>query len=901
MAKLVVREGRNVGAEYKIPEDRDRIVLGRKGTCDFQVLDPKASREHTEIRREEEKLFLRDLGSRNSTVLNGQPALGEVELEFGDLIKIGDTVLEVVDDTAAEPISVEIPGYEMMNRIGRGGMGVVYRARQVSMDRVVALKVLNERYSSNELFVNRFIREARAAGRLNHPNVIHVHDVNKTKDNYYFSMEFVDGTNVKKMLKKEGRIPVDKGLDIVLQAAKALNYAHEQGVIHRDVKPDNIMVTSDGVVKLADLGIAKTFDERGERDGRRVLGTPHYMAPEQALGKDVDARADIYSLGATFYHMLTGSTPFQGRGVTEVLKAHIQTSLPPIQEKAPEVPESVVRIVERMMAKTPQKRYASMGKAIEDLGRVQADREADIEALEAGASSIMPAVKRAKGAARAARRPRKKSALAQGLTVAVILAALGVLFVGTVLVTRNLIEPGGEPARLLDRAREHLAAGEIEEARALIDRILDSFPAGTEEARAARALLAETRDLGVDVAEEPELDLDKERAKVSSLREKGDLEGALSAAADLFAALAEDDEGRDTVDALIQGLQDELTTKRAKEAQEQFAAYQSYLVENPGDEEGQLRRLKAIVDLYGGTGVGVKARTLARELESRLRERKAEEARTDFSAARSASEAAASRRDYDRAIQAYSDFLVKHGDSGPAADAKAATAALEKEIAAVFAERKQTAQGQLAGKQYGRALSTARNFVQGYGSTKWRGEADRLLADLERKIDEAFEAEHAGVKAMVLAMAYDDAASQYSLLANRFRNTRKEAFARKRLGELAAEKAVFAELLRRINGDVAANGPRQTDLLPPGIPEAMKKQRWHFYGAREGEITFGIRDPVQPMTRPVPWGTLPPEDLIKVYDVYFPNPTPEEGLAISYLCEERDLAGLAASHRGGTP
>ena len=394
MAKLVIRSGHNVGAEFPI---KDALVhLGRRSQSEVPINDTKSSREHALIRVGDGDLHLQDL-SRNGTFVNDKPASKDesgTALKFGDKIRIGDTVFELVDEKS-EPIDIDIPSYKIIEKVGSGGMGTVYKARQLSMDRIVALKVLNERYSNNAEFVDRFIREARAAGKLNHPNVIHVHDISRANGRHYFSMEFIDGPSVRELLKQEKRIEINKALDIVLQAAKALEFAHENRIVHRDIKPDNIMLTREGIVKIADLGIAKTFEEGppSAKDARTVMGTPHYMAPEQALGKAIDHRVDIYSLGATFYHMVTGATPFHGTTSQEILKAHVQASLLPMQDLNAGIPDPVCFIVERMMAKLPEKRYQNMARVIEDIEKVQSGRVKGIERIEADDSSILRAVK----------------------------------------------------------------------------------------------------------------------------------------------------------------------------------------------------------------------------------------------------------------------------------------------------------------------------------------------------------------------------------------------------------------------------------------------------------------------------------------------------------------------------
>ncbi|MCX7806298.1 MAG: serine/threonine protein kinase, partial [Planctomycetota bacterium] len=218
-----------------------------------------------------------------------------------------------------------IGNYELMERIGQGGMGTVFRARQISMDRVVALKVLTPRLASNKAFVERFMREARASAKLNHPNVIQGIDVGEAGGYYYFAMEYVDGPTIRKVLQDEGHFPPARALDIVIQIASALDHARANGLVHRDIKPDNIMLTKTGIAKLCDLGLARmTSEDSGLTLAGQAVGTPHYIAPEQARGvQDIDIRADIYSLGATFYHMTVGKTLFVGNSSADIMSKHI--------------------------------------------------------------------------------------------------------------------------------------------------------------------------------------------------------------------------------------------------------------------------------------------------------------------------------------------------------------------------------------------------------------------------------------------------------------------------------------------------------------------------------------------------------------------------------------------------
>jgi serine/threonine-protein kinase len=561
VAKVVVKSGRNTGAEFKL--NGDHLLIGRRSACPIPIADTKASREHAVILRKDGEFYLQDL-SRNGTLLNGMPASKTAfvnKLKFGDQIRIGDTVLEVVDEKS-EPIGIEIPGYHIIEKIGQGGMGMVYKAKQLSMDRIVAMKVLNDKYSANSEFVDRFIREARAAGKLNHPNVIHVHDISRANGRHYFSMEFIDGASLKDMLRVEKKINCKKALDIVLQCARALEFAHACQIVHRDVKPDNIMITREGIVKLADLGIAKTFEESvpAAKEHRRVMGTPHYMAPEQALGKPIDHRVDIYSLGATFYHILTGSTPFNGSTAHAILKAHIQESLPPIQDLNAEVPDPVCFIIERMMAKLPEKRYASMTKLIEDMERVQKGLGGGIDRIEAGDSTVLRAAKNPNAAGDGAptrgptddlltgiQTPLKRAGLALALLAALALTIIAIIVVQRRLASENSSTENPEPppqtavvpppeapanpvketsaAKLLQAALQQ-EQGNPPEYERLLAEVRRLYPAAPEAAEAdSRIQKAKAaRSAGARVAAQAKLD----EARAFEAANSADLNGALN-------------------------------------------------------------------------------------------------------------------------------------------------------------------------------------------------------------------------------------------------------------------------------------------------------------------------------------------------------------------------------------
>jgi len=283
-----------------------------------------------------------------------------------------------------------IGGYEILSRLGRGGMGAVYKARQISMDRLVALKVLPPVLARDKSFIERFFREARAVARLNHPNIVQGIDVGVAEKYYYFAMEFVDGETVESILGRKGPMAESEALGICLQVAQALHHASRHDMIHRDVKPDNIMVARGGVAKLCDLGLAKSLaGESSVTQTGLAVGTPHYISPEQARGEDdVDIRADIYSLGATLYHMVAGRTPYSGSSAAVVMTKHLNDDVPDPRDQRPELSMGLVRLIEKMMAKERRERYQSPEELIKDINLVLSGKSPAALRLAAGRSVV---------------------------------------------------------------------------------------------------------------------------------------------------------------------------------------------------------------------------------------------------------------------------------------------------------------------------------------------------------------------------------------------------------------------------------------------------------------------------------------------------------------------------------
>ncbi|MBE7467362.1 MAG: protein kinase [Planctomycetes bacterium] len=269
----------------------------------------------------------------------------------------------------AQKSKIKIAGYEILEKVGQGGMGSVFKARQISLDRVVALKILSPKLAEDSTFCERFVKEARAVAKLNHPNIIVGIDVGKFGKYYYFAMEYVDGETALTRLRDRGPFEEAEALTVATQIAHALDHAHKHGLVHRDIKPDNIMLPARGEAKLCDLGLAKKIerDASGTSTGAAV-GTPHYIAPEQARGLDnVAITADIYALGGSLYHMITGRTLFKGENSTAIMTSHLTSSAPNVRQLRSEISEDFARVLEKMLAKQAADRYQTPAELLKDL------------------------------------------------------------------------------------------------------------------------------------------------------------------------------------------------------------------------------------------------------------------------------------------------------------------------------------------------------------------------------------------------------------------------------------------------------------------------------------------------------------------------------------------------------
>ena len=419
--------------DFSVEFINHEISIGSNESADITIKAVGVSGRHSVLVERDGALFVKDSGSLNSTFLNRLAVTGERKLSSGDIIQIGiqqirvdfpsertvtlnfiSNILEednsedatamtvladagVMDQLKAGPpqeppadpsqpkiivtstkeffIEGRVVGkYTIVKRIGKGGMGEIYLARHQTLGTYRALKVLpRELQEDNSKFFERFIREAKLASEIRHPNVVSVMDI-ETDTTFGFSyivMEYIDGGSLRKILKSNKNLPEEQAVVIVEAVASALRAAEEHGIVHRDIKPDNIMFTKQGEVKLADLGIAKNDEEDNELTKANVMiGTPAYLPPEQVRdAKTVDGRADIYSLGATFYEMLTGQHPYPGKGTYEILHKLFSDPVPDPRKINPEISSASAAIVMKMLAKDPNDRFQSAGELLDTIGR----------------------------------------------------------------------------------------------------------------------------------------------------------------------------------------------------------------------------------------------------------------------------------------------------------------------------------------------------------------------------------------------------------------------------------------------------------------------------------------------------------------------------------------------------
>ena len=338
-----------------------------------------------------------------------------------------------------------IGNYLILDKLGKGGMGMVFKARHRRTKRISSLKVLPPSYARSESAVLRFQREAEAVGRLGHPNIVAALDAGDFNGLHYFAMEYVEGNDLARLVKEQGPLPVNRAIAYLTQAARGLNAAHDRGIFHRDIKPSNLMVDASGTVKILDLGLARIEKEAdffgsGEPDTDLtrpgdIMGTVSFMSPEQAFNaSDADHRSDIYSLGCTWFYLLTGNPPYSGVTRMACLLAHREQPIPLLRDLRPEVPPIVDATLQRMLAKAPADRYPSIATLLTDL---EACRAPDAEFHEGPGPTPQPPIE-SETMGRAGSRSRALLWSVAGVAAGISLA----VFLAVTAVDRGRVKPG---------------------------------------------------------------------------------------------------------------------------------------------------------------------------------------------------------------------------------------------------------------------------------------------------------------------------------------------------------------------------------------------------------------------------------------------------------------------------
>ena len=280
--------------------------------------------------------------------------------------------------------------YRIQRKLGAGGMADVYLAEDQELGRRIAIKILNERHANDDQFIERFRREAKNAAALNHPNIVSIYDRGEAEETYYIAMEFLDGRTLKELIVSRGAAPVNVAIEYARQILSALRFAHRHGIVHRDIKPHNVMVDGEGRVKVTDFGIARAGTSQMTEAGS-IVGTAQYLSPEQARGGEVDPRSDLYSLGIVLYELLTGKTPFDGETPVEIAMKHLSTAPQPPSKLRPDVPPELDMVVMRALAKNPDDRYQSADEMEGDLDRVARGARVSATTVDTATQVLRPA------------------------------------------------------------------------------------------------------------------------------------------------------------------------------------------------------------------------------------------------------------------------------------------------------------------------------------------------------------------------------------------------------------------------------------------------------------------------------------------------------------------------------
>jgi serine/threonine protein kinase len=368
--------------------------------------------------------------------------------------------------------------YHLLELIGEGGMALVYKAECSLLCRTVAVKILRPQYASDNEFVERFRREARAAASLSHPNIVGIYDVGQEDGVDYIVMEYIPGQNLKDIIRKEAPLSVERSLDITKQISAALHHAHQRNIVHRDIKPHNILITPDGQVKVTDFGIARAISASSFTQTGVVVGSVQYSSPEQAKGGTVGPQSDLYSLGCVLYEMLTGIVPFQGDTSVAIALKHIQENYSPVQDIRPDLPQAVLLIIEKAMAKELEERYPSALAIIKDITTANSQNSRESNLL--GEADLPTQVWRRVdvGVNRKKEQPSWLLWLTVGLGSVVIISFLFLYFINVFIPPRAAVPVPNLVGQDVNKARQELARVELE--LKVINRLFSSnYPVDT--------------------------------------------------------------------------------------------------------------------------------------------------------------------------------------------------------------------------------------------------------------------------------------------------------------------------------------------------------------------------------------------------------------------------------------
>ncbi|MHC4660989.1 MAG: serine/threonine protein kinase [Planctomycetota bacterium] len=620
-----------------------------------------------------------------------------------------------------------IRGYRISDTLGKGGMGVVYKALQISLDKTVALKVLPPELAADQDYVARFIREAKSAAKLNHPNIVQAIDVGESGGYNYFVMEYVDGVTVRKRLKDEGMFTEDEALDVVQQVARALEHAQENSIVHRDIKPDNIMLTKKGRAKLCDLGLAKsTKQEAHLTQTGTALGTPYYISPEQARGDDtIDTRSDIYSLGITLFHMVTGQVPFNGPTPMVIMTKHLTDRMPDPRSVRTTLSPEICAVINKMTMKDPELRHQTAATLAEAIEAIRLKRRALQSELQTGSQTASAATLKVEAVAAPSSAPTLEretvtAPSARAVSQAPKKSSAGLIAFVIILV----LVIGGAAGAYFGYFKDKWSEASLTGPGA-------ATSSATSAATVTPTIVPRTSSSSASVT-----------PRTATAKTGGIFRATITGSSRTGTAAAKPKTGTST------------GTKESQSSRA-YAALESFATTNPDSFDRILEDAENIVKKYAGTTGAKKAAELAENVRKRRgnveREKAAEEA---FRKLEPRVRMLTAEKKFEEAKKLLGDFRRKHSGTLSAgraiSEAKAVDAARvawEKEQAVTAAEARgkqyapidAEAQKLAAAGEFSKALAMLDGFISKYGGTETGKKAAAQKDNIAKLRDEFFE------------------------------------------------------------------------------------------------------------------------------------------------------------------